>query len=80
MSELEKVKSEYLTKLKKVKLVEAGTGIDEADNYIKYINGNNVEEIEQEAQTIVGDLNKKDGFGDVYNQRLEQSKNTWRPF
>lgn len=81
MSEkLEQAKSEYIEKLKRVKLIEAGVGIDDVDRYIKYIDSTDAETIEQEAQAIVSDINQQDGFGDVYNQLLEESKNVWKPF
>lgn len=77
MSEkLEQAKADYLTKLKKVKLAEAGIDYNDLDVYVKYINADSEEEIEKEAQAIVADVKQQNkNFGDV-----RQDDKVWRPF
>ena len=77
MSEkLEQAKADYLTKLKKVKLAEAGIDYNDLDVYVKYINAEDEKEIEKEAQAIVADVKQQNkNFGDVY-----QDDKVWRPF
>ena len=77
MSEkLEQAKADYLTKLKKVKLAEAGIDYNDLDVYVKYISAEDEKEIEKEAQAIVADVKQQNkNFGDVY-----QDDKVWRPF
>lgn len=72
---LEQIKSDYLTKLKQVKLAEAGIGINEVDNYAKYIDSEDAEQIEKQARAVAADIKREDGYGDVY-----QDSRIWRPF
>ena len=76
MSEkLEQAKADYLTKLKKVKLAEAGVGYEDLDVYIKYINADDEAGIEKEAQAIVSDIEQQNTATDVYHD-----SRTWKPF
>lgn len=76
MSEkLEQAKNEYLTKLKKVKLLEAGVDYNDLDIYAKYINADSKEEIEKEAQAIVADIEQHHTATDVYIDNR-----VWKPF
>lgn len=54
--ELERIKSDYTTKLKKLKLLEAGVDYTDLDVYVKYISADNEEEIEKQAQELVADI------------------------
>ena len=75
-NKLEQAKADYLTKLKKVKLAEAGISHNDLNVYVKYINADSAEEIEKEAQAIVADVKQQNkNFGDVY-----QDDKVWRPF
>lgn len=76
MSEkLEQAKSNYLEKLKKVKLLEAGVDHSDVDVYVKYLKSDDEQELEEEAQAIVADINGEDGFGDT-----SQNRTTWKIF
>lgn len=56
MNELERLKSEYIAKLKQVKLAEAGMSIDEVDTYTRYIDAEDEADIEKQAQKVVADI------------------------
>lgn len=75
-NKLEQAKADYLTKLKKVKLAEAGIDdYNDLDVYVKYINADSEEEIEKEAQAIVADIKQQITATDVHHDpRL------WNPF
>lgn len=76
MSEkLEQAKSNYLEKLKRVKLLEAGVNHSDVDVYVKYLKSDDEQELEEEAQAIVADINGEDGFGDP-----SQNRTTWKIF
>jgi len=76
MSEkLEQSKSEYIDKLKRLKLLEAGIEYSEVDTYVKYLKSDNAEEIEEEAQAIVADIKQQNTTTDVYHD-----KTVWKPF
>lgn len=73
--ELKQAKADYLTKLKKVKLAEAGIDYNELDVYVKYINADDEKEIEQQAAEIVADIEQHHTATDVYiDDRV------WKPF
>lgn len=72
LNELYKVKSDYLTKLKKVKLIEAGVDITAADTYIKYISAEKPEEIEKQVQELIADIKQ--------HNTAKDNKKIWRPF
>lgn len=60
MSEkLEQTKADYLSKLKQVKLAEAGVSITDVDIYTKYITGDSPEEIEKQAQAVAADIKRE---------------------
>ena len=73
MSELERLKAEYLAKLKQVKLAEAGISIDEVDTYARYIEAEDEAEIENQALKVVADV-KGTGKPQVRDEK------TWNPF
>lgn len=73
--ELEKAKSEYLLKLRHIKLLEAGVNFDDVERYTKFINAENEEEIENQAQTVAADIKREDNYADVYTD-----DRTWKPF
>lgn len=73
--ELEQAKSDYLTKLKKVKLLEAGIDYNDVDVYIKYINAEDEKEIERQAAEIVADIKQHNTATDVYID-----DRAWKPF
>lgn len=70
--ELERIKSDYLTKLKKLKLLEAGVDITGVDAYVKYIKADNEDEIEKQARELVADIEQ--------HNTAKADKKTWRPF
>lgn len=70
--ELERVKSDYLAKLKKLKLLEAGVDYTDLDVYIKYISADNEEEIEKQVAELVTDIEQ--------HNTAKADKKTWRPF
>lgn len=76
MSEkLEQAKTEYLDKLKRVKLLEAGVDYSDVDVYVKYLQADNVDELEQEAAAIVADIKQQSTVQDTYiDERI------WKPF
>lgn len=75
-NKLDQAKSDYIEKLKKVKLAEAGIDYNDLDVYVKYINAEDEKEIVKEAQAIVADVKQQNkNFGDVY-----QDDKVWRPF
>ncbi|MBM7717250.1 hypothetical protein MHB50_11330 [Siminovitchia sp. FSL H7-0308] len=76
MSEkLEQTKADYLSKLKQVKLAEAGVSITDVDIYTKYITGDSPEEIEKQAQAVAADIKREKSYTDVY-----VDDRSWRPF
>lgn len=75
LTELEQTKAEYIEKLRKVKLVEAGVDIGDVDIYVKYISADDSEGIEKEVQEIVADIEQHNTATDVYHD-----KRAWKPF
>lgn len=73
MNELEKLKAEYVEKLRQVKLAEAGISIDEVDTYTRYIDAEDEADIEKQAQKVVADV-KGTGKPQVRDEK------TWNPF
>ena len=69
--ELERIKREYLTKLKKLKLLEAGVDITYFNTYLKYINASNEKEIEKQVAELITDIEQHNTVG--------LNKKTWRP-
>lgn len=73
---LEQARENYLEKLKKVKLVEAGIEYSDADIYAKYVTADKPEEIEKEANEIVADVKKQNtAVTDTHHD-----KRVWNPF
>ena len=70
--ELERIKSDYLTKLKKLKLLEAGIDITAADKYVKYIKASDEKEIEKQVQELIADI--------AQHNTGKLDKKTWKPF
>lgn len=76
MSEkLEQAKTEYLNKLRKVALAEAGVDISDVETYSKYISADKPAEIEAEAQAIVLDIKQQNTSADVRHDTRK-----WNPF
>lgn len=75
INELDTVKDEYLSKLKKVTLVEAGVSINDVEIYSKYIDAEDAEGIKKQAQQVASDINQQDSYADAY-----QDPRVWRPF
>ena len=76
MSEkLEQAKTQYIEKLKKMKLAELGVDFNDLDVYVKYINADDEAGIEKEAQAIVSDIEQQNTATDVYHD-----SRTWKPF
>jgi len=72
---LEQAKTEYIDKLKRVKLLEAGVDYSDVETYTKYLQSDDEEGIEQEAQEIVADIKKQSTVQDAYiDERI------WKPF
>lgn len=76
-NKLDQAKSDYIEKLKKVKLAEAGIDdYNDLDVYVKYISAESEKEIEKEAQAIVADVKQQNkNFADAYID-----KRVWKPF
>ena len=70
--ELERVKGDYLAKLKKLKLLEAGIDISGVDKYVKYINAADEKEIEKQVQELIADI--------AQHNTGKLDKKTWKPF
>ena len=70
--ELERIKSDYLTKFKKLKLLEAGIDITAADKYVKYIKASDEKEIEKQVQELIADI--------AQHNTAKLDKNVWKPF
>lgn len=70
--ELARIKSDYLTKLKKLKLLEAGVDITGVDKYIKYISAEKPEEIEKQVAELITDIER--------HNTAKLDKKTWNPF
>lgn len=70
--ELARIKSDYLAKFKKLKLLEAGIDITAADTYVKYISAEKPEEIEKQVQELIADIEQHNTGKD--------NKKTWNPF
>lgn len=71
--ELERIKTEYLEKMKKVALIEAGFPVDEAGDYVKYIKADNEDEIKRQALGLFEDVKQH------ITPNIPQN-NTWKPF
>lgn len=70
--ELERLKNDYTTKLKKLKLLEAGVDISGVDKYVKYISADNEKEIEKQVAELITDIEQ--------HNTAKLDKKTWRPF
>lgn len=70
--ELERLKSDYLAKFKKLKLLEAGIDITAADTYVKYISAEKPEEIEKQVAELIADIEQ--------HNTAKADKKVWRPF
>lgn len=73
-SKLEQVKAEYIEKMKKVALIEAGFSVDEAGDYIKFIKGDDEEEIERQALDLIADVKQH------VTTSAKPNNGTWKPF
>ena len=73
LKELEQAKTEYIEKMKKVALIEAGFSVDEAGDYIKFIKADDEDEIERQAMDLIADVKQHVTTNKVRN-------NTWKPF
>ena len=73
LKELEQAKAEYIEKMKKVALIEAGFSVDEAGDYIKFIKADEVDEIERQALELVEDVKQS-----VTSNKPQN--NVWKPF
>lgn len=74
-SKLEQAKADYIEKLKKVKLLDAGIDYDDVDRYIKYIDADSEEEINRQANELADDINQQSQLADVYID-----EHVWKPF
>lgn len=74
LTELEQAKAEYIEKMKKVALIEAGFSVDEAGDYIKFIKADNEDEIERQALELVEDVKQH------ITTSKKQNNGTWKPF
>ena len=74
LKELEQVKSEYIAKMKKVALIEAGFSVDEASDYIKFIKADDEEEIERQALDLIADVKQH------VTTSKKPNNNVWKPF
>lgn len=74
LTELEQVKSEYIEKMKKVALIEAGFSINEAGDYIKFIKADDEDEIERQALELVEDVKRH------MTTSAKPNNGTWKPF
>lgn len=72
---LEQARNEYLDKLKKVALLDAGVSFSDVDIYVKYLKADDEAEIEQEAAEIVADIKQQNTVTDVYHDET-----AWKPF
>lgn len=73
LKELEQAKAEYIAKMKKVALIEAGFSVDEAGDYIKFIKADDEDSIERQALDLIADV----------KQHVTSNKpqnNVWKPF
>ena len=72
---LEQARAEYIDKLRKLKLLEAGVDYGDVDVYVKYLQADNADELEQEAAAIVADIKQQSTVQDAYiDERI------WKPF
>lgn len=72
--ELKQVKAEYIEKMKKVALIEAGFSIEEAGDYIKFIKADDGDEIERQALELVEDVKQH------ATTSKKPNNGTWKPF
>lgn len=73
---MDEQRAEYLTKLKHVKLAQAGVSISDVERYAQYVTAEDEAEIEQQAQTIAEDVVK-----DKDKQTNRTTNNgVWKPF
>lgn len=76
MSEkLDGLKSEYVSKLRRLSLLNAGMSYDDIETYERYLKSDEPEELEEQAQALVADINGEDGFGDP-----SENRTTWKIF
>lgn len=71
---LEDIKEEYNERLKKIALAEAGVDIDEAEKFVRLIDAESTEDIEEQAKVIASDVNKKPYIDPHVDSR------SWNPF
>ena len=71
-SSLEQLQADYLSKLKQVALAEKGVDIAETEKYVRLIDTEDKEEIEEQAEIIAADVNRK-----TY---IDPNSRTWNPF
>lgn len=74
LAELEQAKTEYIAKMKKVALIEAGFSIEEASDYIKFIKADDEEEIERQAMDLIADVKQH------ITTSAKPNNGTWKPF
>lgn len=81
MSEqLEQIKTEYIAKLKQLKLIEAGVDVDKAEQYVKYITAEKEADIAAQAADVAADLTKKPGYVDPHVASSAGKSGAWNPF
>lgn len=73
ISKLEQAKAEYIAKMKKVALIEAGFSVDEAGDYIKFIKADDEDEIERQAMDLIADVKQ-------HVTTSKKQNNVWKPF
>jgi len=67
---LDAAKADYIEKLKRLALLEAGVDYSDVDNYVKYLTADNEEEIAEEAEALAADLKAQNtARTDVYHDR-----------
>jgi len=73
---LEQARNEYLDKVKKIALLDAGVEYEDVDKYVKYVNVDDEGLIKREADAIVADIKQQNT-----TQYGDPGQNTvWRPF
>lgn len=71
-------KKQYFDNLRKIKLIDAGMTYDQAERYVKYIDGATEKEIEAQAIELAADvLTKKER---TYADPSGKRKGIWNPF
>lgn len=72
---LEQTKAEYIDKLKRLKLAQAGFDYSNIDNYVKYLKTDDEKELEKEAEALLADVRQHNTATDVYIDAT-----AWKPF